>query len=60
MQGIRAFGTKNKLQAIANVITDPLQSMRNKHAITIEHLWMSVLKGIILDAESMEHVNLNN
>ncbi len=28
-----------------------LQSMRNKHAITLEHLRMGALKGVILDAD---------
>lgn len=60
VQGIRAFGTENELQAIANVITDHLQSMRNKHAITLEHLRMGALKGIILDADGTELVNLYN
>ncbi|ETZ04380.1 major capsid protein [Holospora undulata] len=60
VQGIRAFGTENELQAIASVITDHLQSMRNKHAITLEHLRMSALKGIILDADGTELVNLYN
>lgn len=58
VQGIRAFGTENELQAIANVITDHLQSMRNKHAITLEHLRVGALKGIILDADGTELVNL--
>jgi hypothetical protein len=40
VQGIRAFGSETELQAMANVITDHLQSMRNKHAITLEHLRM--------------------
>ncbi len=60
VQGIRAFGTENELQAIASVITDHLQSMRNKHAITLEHLRMGALKGIILDADGTELVNLYN
>jgi hypothetical protein len=58
VQGIRAFGSETELQAMANVITDHLQSMRNKHAITLEHLRMGALKGIILDADGSELVNL--
>jgi hypothetical protein len=58
VQGIRAFGSETELQATAEVITDHLQSMRNKHAITLEHLRMGALKGVILDADGSELVNL--
>ena len=51
VQGIRAFGSENDAVALADVITDHLQSMRNKHAITLEHLRMGALKGVILDAD---------
>ncbi len=51
VQGIRAFGAENETQALADVITDHLAAMRNKHAITLEHLRMGALKGVILDAD---------
>lgn len=51
VQGIRAFGSESETLALANVLTDHLQSMRNKHAITLEHLRMGALKGVILDAD---------
>ncbi len=34
VQGIRAFGSEDQLQAYSQVLTDHLQTMRNKHAIT--------------------------
>ena len=58
VQGIRAFGSENALQSIAHVVTDHLQTMRNKHAITLEHLRMGALKGKILDADGSTLVNL--
>lgn len=58
IQGIRAFGTENELESMANVVTDHLQSMRNKHAITLEYLRMGALKGIILDADGSTLYNL--
>jgi hypothetical protein len=58
VQGIRAFGSETELQAMAEVITDHLQSMRNKRAITLEHLRMGALKGYILDADSSTLYNL--
>ncbi|MBF0141094.1 MAG: major capsid protein [Magnetococcales bacterium] len=57
-QGIRAFGSENELQAYADVLAMHLQSMRNKHAITLEHLRMGALKGIILDADGSVIYNL--
>ena len=60
VQGIRAFGSETELQAMANVITDHLQNMRNKHAITLEHLRMGALKGNILDSDGSTLYNLYN
>jgi hypothetical protein len=58
VQGIRAFGSENELQSVASVLTDHLQTMRNKHAITLEHLRMGALKGVILDADGSTLLNL--
>ncbi|WP_341822712.1 major capsid protein [Wolbachia endosymbiont (group A) of Clivina fossor] len=60
VQGIRAFGSESELTALASVVTDHLELMRNKHAITLEHLRMGALKGIILDADGSELLNLYN
>lgn len=51
VQGIRAFGSENQTEAIAGVMARKLETMRNKHAITLEHLRMGALKGQILDAD---------
>lgn len=51
VQGVRAFGAESELQTVANVMAEHLQTMRNKHAITLEHLRMGALKGQILDAD---------
>ena len=56
--GVRAFGTETDLETIAGVMADHLQTMRNKHAITLEHLRMGALKGVILDADGSELANL--
>ena len=58
VQGIRAFGSESELQTVASVMAEHLQTMRNKHAITLEHLRMGALKGIILDADGSELYNL--
>lgn len=51
VQGLRAFGSENDVEALSNLIARKLQNMRNKHAITLEHLRMGALKGVILDAD---------
>lgn len=51
VQGIRAFGSETETDALANLMAQKLQNMRNKHAITLEYLRMGALKGIILDAD---------
>lgn len=58
VQGIRAFGSEDQTQALSDIITDHLQSMRNKHAITLEYLRMGALKGIILDADGSTLLDL--
>lgn len=58
IQGVRAFGSESELQVMANIVTEHLQSMRNKHAITLEYLRMGALKGEILDADGSTLYNL--
>lgn len=51
VQDTRAFGSENALASFTEVMANHLETMRNKHAITLEHLRMGALKGIILDAD---------
>jgi len=51
VQGIRSFGSESEMDAIAAIIAQKLEMMRNKHAITLEWLRMGALKGVILDAD---------
>jgi hypothetical protein len=46
------------MEAIGGVMARHLETMRNKHAITLEHLRMGALKGKILDADGSELVDL--
>jgi hypothetical protein len=46
------------MEAISGVLARHLETMRNKHAITLEHLRMGALKGKILDADGSELVDL--
>ena len=58
VQGVRAFGSETEMESVAAVMAQHLDSMRNKHAITLEHLRMGALKGVILDADGSELHNL--
>jgi hypothetical protein len=58
VQNVRAFGTDNQLEGVQNVVNDKLATMRNKHAITLEHLRAGALKGIVLDADGSTILNL--
>lgn len=50
-QGVRSFGSENQVDTLVNVVNNHQQAMRNKHGITLEHLRMGALKGVILDAD---------
>ena len=58
VQGVRAFGSESEVETIAGVMARHLETMRNKHAITLEHLRMGALKGVILDADGSTLVDL--
>jgi len=50
-EGIRAFGSENSTDAVTTIMNDHLQTMRNKHAITLEWFRLGALKGIIYDGD---------
>jgi hypothetical protein len=58
VQGIRSFGSETDTESVAGVLARHLETMRNKHAITLEHLRMGALKGEILDADGSTLVDL--
>jgi hypothetical protein len=58
VQGLRTFGSENEFASIASVLAEHLETMRTKHAATLEYLRMGALKGIVLDADGRELVNL--
>ncbi len=58
VQGLRSFGSETELESVSSVMAERLETMRNKHAITLEHLRMGALKGEILDADGSTLYNL--
>lgn len=57
-EGVRKFGESQVLSAVVQIVNDKLQEMKDKHAITLEHLRMGALKGVILDADGSTIYNL--
>jgi len=57
-QGVRAFGQPVGMETLASIMNKHLQTAKNKYAITLEHLRMGALKGIILDADASTLYNL--
>jgi hypothetical protein len=57
VQSIIALGG-NVLENVEAVVNRKLLRMRRKHAITLEHLRMGALKGVILDADGSTIYNL--
>ena len=56
--GVRAFGTDNAVNPVVTIMNNHLQTIRNKFGITLEHLRMGALKGIIPDADGSTIYNL--
>jgi hypothetical protein len=48
--GVRRFGGEDAEQ-LGNLVNDKLETCRAKHDITLEHLRMGALKGVIYDAD---------
>ena len=51
VQGVRAFGSEGATDGVTQVVNDKLAEMKAKHEITLEHLRMGAVKGIILDGD---------
>ena len=50
--GVRKFGTEDQVEAAASIMNDRLQTMKNKHDITLEWLLIGALKGIMYHADA--------
>lgn len=57
-EGVRAFGSETEVATLSSIMNDHLQAARAKFDITLEHLRMGALKGIILDADGSTLYNL--
>jgi hypothetical protein len=57
VQNVRAFGAETELQSVQALVTERLAYLKALHEVTIEHLRMGALKGIVLDADLTTLVN---
>jgi hypothetical protein len=51
IQDVRRFGSDSELEAVAQVVNDRMQEMRQNHEVTHEYHRIGAVKGIILDAD---------
>ncbi len=51
VQNVRAFGSQNKTETVAELVADKLLDMKNDLEYTREHLMLGALQGKILDAD---------
>ncbi|MFZ5586139.1 MAG: major capsid protein [Thermodesulfobacteriota bacterium] len=56
LQGIRAFGTGGLLKEVMREVAGKLGDMKAKQRITMEHLRMTALQGIILDGDGSTEI----
>ncbi len=58
VQNVRAFGSQNKTETVAELVNDKLQDMKYDLEYTREHLMLGALQGKILDADGQVITNL--
>lgn len=58
IQGVRAFGSEDATPAIQAIVQERLADLRADHEVTLEHLRISALQGIVLDADGSTLLNL--
>ena len=58
VQGIRRFGTESDVETVQGLVNDRMSVLRAMHEVTLEHLRMGALKGLILDADLSTIYNL--
>ena len=51
ISGVRQFGTDNELATVQSVVNERLAGMVTKLDVTVEHLRLGAVKGLILDAD---------
>jgi len=50
VQGVRAFGSENEKQTVAQLVDEKIAGMRRDHDLTLEYHRLGAIQGIVLDA----------
>lgn len=58
VQDVRAFGSSDATAAVQAIVNERLQDLRAMHEVTLEHLRIGAIKGLILDADGSTLFNL--
>jgi hypothetical protein len=58
VQNIRAFGAESEVETVQGLVDQLLAQMRAEIEVTIEHMRVSALQGVILDADGSTIYNL--
>jgi hypothetical protein len=51
VQGVREFGSTDQLRSVQSVVNKQLGKMSSRFDLTLEHLRLGALKGVVLDAD---------
>jgi hypothetical protein len=51
VQGVRSFGSEDKVEGVTQVVNEKLQTLRNSHEATHEYHRCGAVQGTILDAD---------
>lgn len=58
VQNVRAFGSENAVDSVQAILNERLTDLRAMHELTLEHLRIGAIKGLILDADGSTLFNL--
>jgi len=51
VQNVRAFGSENAQQGVQELVNEKLATLRAMHEVTLEHMRIGAIKGIIMDSD---------
>ncbi len=51
VQGVRAFGSEDAMEGVAQVVNDKIAEIRQSHEVTLEYHRLGAIKGLVLDAD---------
>jgi len=51
VQNVRAFGSENAVESVQAIVNERLTTLRAMHEVTLEHLRVGAIKGLILEPD---------